>query len=72
MAKGSKSGGGGNNRSAITGRYVTPQHAARNPKTTLQEAPGGGSTDRHRSADTGRFVTEDYARRNPRTTVKES
>lgn len=38
MAKGSRSSGaGGRARSAITGRYVTPQTAARHPRTTVVE-----------------------------------
>lgn len=70
MAK--KSGGGGNYRSAISGRYVTNAHGKRSPSTTVFEKTGGGSTGSARSAKTGRFVTEGYANRNPRTTVKES
>jgi len=37
-AKGGKSGGG-SNRSAVTGQYVTPRYAATHPKTTVHEAP---------------------------------
>ncbi|HEY4225005.1 MAG TPA: hypothetical protein VGM70_04270 [Pseudolysinimonas sp.] len=34
-----KSTSKGNARSAITGRYVTPATAARNPRTTVTEKP---------------------------------
>ena len=62
----------GHSRSAITGRYVTPATAARNPKTTVTERGGNHSSGtHHRSAVTGRYVTEATAARNPKTTVTE-
>lgn len=65
-------GKGSNYRSAKTGQFVTRQQAQRRPATTLEEARGGGSTDRYRSAKTGQFVTEREAKLHPSTTVKES
>lgn len=35
--KGKSGGSKGKSRSAITGRYVTPQTAARHPRTTVTE-----------------------------------
>ncbi len=70
MAKGKSTGS--SSRSAISGRYVTAQHGASSPRTTVSETKGGGSTGSNRSAVTGRFVTEGYAKAHPRTTVKES
>lgn len=70
MSKGQRSGR--SYRSAISGRYVTARHGKTNPRTTLKEARGGGSTGSHRSAVSGRFVTAKYGKANPRTTVKES
>jgi len=62
----------GRSRSAITGRYVTPATAARNPKTTVTERGGNHSSGtHHRSAITGRYVTPATAARNPKTTVTE-
>lgn len=69
MAKGKS---GGSYRSAISGRYVTAKHGKTSPKTTVQEARGGGSTGSARSAVSGRFVRGQYAKTHPRTTVKES
>jgi len=62
----------GSNRSAITGRYVTPATAARHPRTTVTERGSNqGSGTHHRSAITGRYVTPATAARHPRTTVTE-
>lgn len=69
MAKGK---GGGNFRSAISGRFVTEKHGTASPRTTVQEVRGGGSTGSYRSAVSGRFVTNKHGAANPRTTVKES
>ena len=68
MAKGGK-----NFRSADTCRFVTKGFADRNPKTTLGEARGGGSTKgAHRSAITGKFVGPAAAGRWPTKTIKDS
>lgn len=76
MAKGrGSSGGGGNHRSARTGRYVTEAHGRRSPGTTVREAPGAsgdGSGSHYRSAGTGRYVTAKHGKASPDTTVKES
>ncbi len=64
--------GGASYRSAISGRYVTSKQGKASPRTTLQEAKGGGSTGSSRSAVSGKFVTEGYAKFHPKTTVKES
>jgi hypothetical protein len=56
-----------------TGRFVTKGFADRNPKTTLGEARGGGSTKgAHRSAITGKFVGPAAAGRWPTKTIKDS
>ena len=34
-----KSSKGGHDRSAVTGKYVTPGYAAKHPKTTVHETP---------------------------------
>ena len=71
MAK--STGGGKNYRSAKTGQFVTKSTAARNPKTTVGEARGGGSTHgAHRSAITGKFVSKAAAGRWPNRTIKDS
>lgn len=60
------------NRSAKTGRFVTPAAARRNPSSTTTEAVGKGTSNKttvHRSAGSGRFVTEATARRHPDTTI---
>lgn len=59
-------------RSAITGRYVTPATAARHPRTTVTERGSNHSSGTHsRSAITGRYVAPATAARHPRTTVTE-
>ncbi len=69
MAKGK----GSNFRSAITGKFVTARNGRLNPKTTVREAKGGGSTGgTYRSAISGRFVTTKYGKSHPRTTIKDS
>jgi len=69
----SKGKGGGNYRSAISGRYVTSAHGHRSPHTTVREAPGksGSSGGHYRSAITGRYVTNAHGQRSPHTTVHE-
>lgn len=42
IVTGKKGSGGGKARSAITGRYVKPSTAKRNPKTTVIERGGKG------------------------------
>ena len=62
-----------NHRSAISGRFVTERKAVANPKTTVSETRGGGSTNgAHRSAITGKFVGPAAAARWPKNTVKDS
>lgn len=64
---------GSNFRSAITGKFVTARTGRSNPKTTVREAKGGGSTGgTYRSAISGRFVTTKYGKSHPRTTIKDS
>lgn len=71
MAK--SKGSGSIFRSAITGRFVTAKHSSVNPRTTVREAKGGGSTGgTYRSAISGKFVTTKYGKTHPRTTVKDS
>lgn len=71
MAKGN--GNGTRHRSAINGQFVTERKAANNPKTTLSERVGGGSTNgAYRSAASGKFVSASYAKRHPRTTIRDS
>ena len=71
MAK--SSGGGKNYRNASTGRFVTKAAADRNPKGTVGEARGGGSTHgAHRSAISGKFVSKAAAGRWPGKTIKDS
>lgn len=71
MAKGK--GSGSNFRSAITGKPVTGRTARANPRTTVREAKGGGSTGgTYRSAVSGRFVSTAYGKSRPRTTIKDS
>ncbi len=63
---------GSHSRSAVTGRYVTPATAARNPRTTVTERGGNNSSGtHHRSAISGHYVTEATAKRHPGTTVTE-
>lgn len=72
MAKG-KSGGGVRHRSAKSGQFVTERKAANNPKTTVSERVGGGSTHgAHRSAISGKFVGPAAAGRWPDKTIKDS
>jgi hypothetical protein len=60
-------------RSVISGKFVSPETAAKRPATTVTEAIGGKSTNGvHRSAKTGLFVTDAYAKRHPNTTMKDS
>ena len=62
----------GSSRSAITGRYVAPETAARHPRTTITERGSNNSPGtHHRSAITGRYVAPATAARHPRTTVTE-
>ena len=62
----------GRARSAVTGQYVPPSTAARNPRTTVVERGSNNSSGtHHRSAISGRFVTESTAQRHPNTTVTE-
>jgi hypothetical protein len=71
MAKGK--GSGSNFRSAITGKFVTARTVSANPRTTVREAKGGGSTGgTYRSAISGKFVTTAYGKSHPRTTIKDS
>lgn len=71
MAKGN--GSGTRHRSAINGKFVTERKAANNPRTTLSEQIGGGSTHgAHRSAVTGKFVSDSFAKRHPKTTIRDS
>lgn len=59
-------------RSAKTGRFVTPQAAARWPGKTTTERVGSGTSNAHtvkRSAASGRFVTDATAKRNPDGTI---
>ncbi|MCM6779099.1 hypothetical protein NDR87_37080, partial [Nocardia sp. CDC159] len=59
-------------RSAETGRYVTEETAAENPRTTVREdEPHQGDTRRDRSSITGHFVRPETSRRHPDTTVTE-
>ena len=68
-----KSSSGKNYRSAKTGKFVTKRTADRNPKTTVGERRGGGSTHgAHRSAITGKFVSKAAAGRWPNKTIKDS
>ncbi|NMG41939.1 hypothetical protein GRZ55_22175 [Chelativorans sp. ZYF759] len=70
MAKGT---GGKNYRSAGSGQFITKSQADRNPKTTLGEQRGGGSTHgAHRSAISGKFVGPAAAARWPGKTIKDS
>lgn len=39
MSDKGKSSKGGHDRSAVTGRYVTPEFAVKHPKTTVHETP---------------------------------
>ena len=60
-------------RSAVTGRFVTEKHGRANPRTTVREVAGGGSTGgTYRSAISGRFVTTKYGKSHPRSTIKDS
>lgn len=70
----SKGRGGGNFRSAISGRYVTAKHGKASPCTTVGESagPSGSSGAHFRSAISGRYVTTAHGKTSPRTTVKES
>lgn len=62
-----------NYRSAESGKYVTEETAAQNPRTTLSEdEPHEGDSRRDRSAITGHFVEPDTSRRHPDTTVTEN
>jgi len=62
-----------NYRSANSGRFVTEGKAAANPKTTVSETRGGGSTHgAHRSAITGKFVNNAAAARWPNKTIKDN
>ncbi|MCP3056601.1 hypothetical protein [Aurantimonas marianensis] len=66
-------GGGKSHRSAGTGKFVTKAYANRNPKTTVGETRGGGSTHgAHRSAITGKFVGPAAAGRWPDRTIRDS
>ena len=69
-----KSKGGGNHRSAISGRYVTSKHGNANPRTTVREtkSAGGSSGPRYRSAISGRYVTSKHGKASPNTTVRET
>jgi hypothetical protein len=69
-----KGKGGGNFRSAISGRFVTAKHGAASPRTTVREASGksGSSGTHYRSAISGRYVTTKHGRSSPNTTVKEN
>lgn len=68
-----RNGSGTRHRSAITGQFVTERKAANNPRTTLSEQVGGGSTHGvHRSAVSGKFVSGAYARRHPKTTIRDN
>jgi hypothetical protein len=57
-------------RSAGSGRFVKASTAARHPKTTVTQSPGGKAKG-HRSAITGHFVKESTAKRHPNTTISE-
>lgn len=60
------------NRSSKTGRFVTPQAAARWPGKTTTERVGSGTSNAravNRSATSGRFVTDATAKRNPDGTI---
>lgn len=71
MVKGKS--GGGSFRSAISGQFVTAKHGKARPRTTVQEARGGGSTGgTYRSAISGRFVTTKHGKASPDTTIKDS
>lgn len=60
-------------RSAESGRFVTSKQATENPKTTLAEKRGGGSTHgAHRSAITGKFEKKAAAARWPDKSIKDS
>lgn len=65
--------GGGNYRSASSGRYVSQSHGRAHPSTTVREAFGScrSSGPHFRSAETGRYVTEGFAARHPSTTMHE-
>lgn len=65
--------GGGNYRSAISGRFVTAARGQRSTRTSVRESPGksGSSGVRYRSAISGRYVTTAHGRRSPSTTVRE-
>lgn len=69
----SKGKGGGNVRSAITGRYVAAEMGKAAPRTTVQEATGksGSSGTHYRSAITGRYVTTKHGKASPHTTIRE-
>ena len=60
---------GGNNRSAVSGRFVKSGPSSR----TVSEAGGksGSTGGRFRSAISGRFVTDAHGRRSPNTTTHE-
>lgn len=56
MSKGRVAGQGRASRSAITGRYVTPRTAARQPQTTVTERTIHTGTTRSRSATSGSYA----------------
>jgi hypothetical protein len=61
-----------NHRSAETGRFETKKQADENPKTTVSEERGGGSTHgAHRSAISGKFEKKAAARRWPDKSIKD-
>ncbi|MFN4272680.1 MAG: hypothetical protein ACK4F5_07695 [Aliihoeflea sp.] len=61
-----------NHRSAETGRFVTKKQADENPKTTVSEERGGGSTHgAHRSAISGKFEKKAAAARWPDKSIKD-
>lgn len=68
-----RKGGGGNYRSAGSGRFVTAKHGKASPRTTVRESPGksGGTGGAYRSAISGRFVTAAHGKRSPQTTTHE-
>lgn len=63
------------NRSARTGRFVSPAAVRRSPGTTTTERVGSGrapgTRSVSRSARTGRFVTDATVRRNPGGTIQQ-
>lgn len=69
-----KNGGGGNYRSAVSGRFVTSGQGKASPRTTVRESsgPSGSSGAHYRSAISGRYVTSAHGKASPRTTVRES